>query len=151
MKRILCSNPNSQLLLFQTRKGLMLCFWNVSVRIFTAVCSCRALWWLGKQVTKRKWVETHLGWVSIISGFSCILLKIIFPEGKRASYLQRHGLQEQHAEDLCNWGAEGEVDGETQQRRGGGQCSLKCDRHCHYTSLPHSGSIDTQAKGADGK
>lgn len=25
----------------------------------------------------------------------------IYPEGQRAPYLQRHGLQEQHAEGLC--------------------------------------------------
>lgn len=42
------------------------------------------------------------------------------PAGKRASYLQGHGLQEQHAEGLCDRGAEGEVHGEGQQRRGGG-------------------------------
>lgn len=51
-------------------------------------------------------------WISGLRLISHVLLKVFVPTGKRASYLQRHGLQEQHAEDLCNRGAEGEVDGE---------------------------------------
>lgn len=44
---------------------------------------------------------------------------VSFPVGKRASNLQGHGFQEQHAESVCKWGAEGQVHGETQQRCGG--------------------------------
>ena len=41
------------------------------------------------------------------------------PSGKRAPHLQGHGLQKQHAEGVCERGAEGEGHGETQQRCGG--------------------------------
>lgn len=41
------------------------------------------------------------------------------PSGERAPHLQGHGLQKQHAEGVCERGAEGEGHGETQQRCGG--------------------------------
>lgn len=50
---------------------------------------------------------------------ACVWICIFTLEGKGASYLQGHGLQEQHAEGVRNGGAEGEVHGESQQRRGG--------------------------------